>query len=137
MIYLTNPTHRRRNANAPVKGRCMRVALPLPGCTGVRSTALEAFLPRRGQLSNTSLACRPTHESQERSLAADRHKAGVGGLRSSGKTIQALSRPDTLAHDSRKASLGNAEYPAARLLLDRSWGKGRDCGLGAKKRMPF
>lgn len=27
--------------------------------------------------------------------------------------FQALSRPDNLAHDSRKASLGTAEYPPA------------------------
>lgn len=54
-----------------------------------------------------------------------------GGVRVEIQThtqTQALSRPDNLAHDIRKESLGKREYPAARLLAYRSWGKGRNYG---------
>lgn len=59
---------------------------------------------------------------------ADCQKAGASGLRSvCTNQSQALSRPDTLAHDSRKASLGKREYPQLDRLpyWCRSWGKGR------------
>jgi hypothetical protein len=64
----------------------------------------------------------------ERFAAPCRRYPQSRGVRVESQTnqIAALSRPDNSAHDAERHS-GEREYPAARLLLDRSWGKGRSC----------
>jgi hypothetical protein len=128
-MVLHNAFTKRRNANAPTRGAMH------PALTGaVSEVALDhgarAILGPRPQKSTH-------HRFPDRQMPSEARKLSHGplswflkqaradGMRSASTPTQALSRPDNLAHDTRKGSLGNAEYPAARLLLDRSWGKGR------------